>query len=134
MTIANQPRYNLHPYNEWVAREGIPVAKGLSLNLFEVPTGDWPRYGSKGAIAQCPGGGDSCNMFVLEIAAGGSTLPQQHLYEEIYFVLEGRGSTQLEFPDGAKRSFEWGERSLFAIPLNAKHRHFNGSGQKRGLM
>ena len=50
------------------------------------------------------------------------------------YVLEGSGSTQLEFPDGAKRSFEWGPRSMFAIPLNAKYRHFNGSGQKRALM
>ena len=43
-------------------------------------------------------------------------------------------STQLEFADGTKRSFEWGPRSMFAIPLNAKHRHFNGSGRKRALM
>jgi len=134
MTATNQARYNLHPYNEWVAREGIPVSKGLSLNLFEVPTGDWPRFGAKGAIAQFPGGGDTCNMFVLEIAAGGSTVPQQHLYEEIYFVLEGRGSTQLEFADGAKRSFEWGPRSFFGIPLNAKYRHFNASGTQRALL
>ena len=73
-------------------------------------------------------------MFVLEIPAGGSTLPQQHLYEEIYFVLEGRGSTQLEFADGRKRSFEWGPRSFFAIPLNAKYRHFNASGTQRALL
>jgi mannose-6-phosphate isomerase-like protein (cupin superfamily) len=134
MTTANQARYNLHPYNEWVEREGIPVTEGVSLNLFEVPTGDWPRYGAKGAVTRFPGGGDACSMFVLEIAAGGSTLPQQHLYEEIYFVLEGRGSTQLEFADGAKRSFEWGPRSFFGIPLNAKYRHFNASGTKRALL
>ena len=43
-------------------------------------------------------------------------------------------STQLEFADGRKRSFEWGPRSFFAIPLNAKHRHFNGSGSQRALL
>ncbi len=135
MTIsAGKPRYGLHPYNEWVEREGIPVAEGMSLDLFEVPTGDWPRYGAKGAIAKFPGGGDQCNMFVFEIPAGGSTNPVQHLYEEIYFVLEGRGSTQLEFADGTKRSFEWGPRSFFAIPLNARYRHFNGSGTQRALL
>jgi hypothetical protein len=73
-------------------------------------------------------------MFVLEIPPGGSTIPQRHIYEEIYFVLEGRGSTQLEFADGTKRSFEWGPRSLFGIPLNAKHRHFNASGSERALL
>jgi len=67
-------------------------------------------------------------MFVLEIPPGESTNAATHLYEDVYYVLEGSGSTQLEFPDGSRRSFEWGARSLFAIPLNAKHRHFNASG------
>jgi hypothetical protein len=49
-------------------------------------------------------------------------------------VLECTGSTQVEFEDGTKRSFEWGPKSLFAIPLNAKHRHFNGSGRERALL
>lgn len=126
--------YGLDPYLEWVEREGIPVSRGISLDLFEVPTGDWPRYGAKGAIAHFEGSGDFLNMFVVEIGAGSSTLPQQHLFEEIYYVLEGRGSTQLEFPDGTKRSFEWGPRAFFAIPLNAKHRHFNASGLQRALL
>ena len=67
-------------------------------------TADWPRYGVKGAAAHLRGRGDFCNMFVLELPAGSSTLPQRHLYEEIYYVLEGRGSTQLEFVDGRRRS------------------------------
>jgi mannose-6-phosphate isomerase-like protein (cupin superfamily) len=130
----NQPRYGLDPYKEWASREGIPIAYGIALDLFEVPLGDWPRVGARGAIAHFPGSGDFCNMFVLELAAGASTLPQQHLYEEIFLVLEGRGSTQIEFSDGRKRSFEWGPRSFFAIPLNARYRHFNGSGRERALL
>src|SRR5919106_1175997 len=48
--------------------------------------------------------------------------------------LKGRGSTQIGFDDGQKRGFEWGPKSLFSIPLNAKHRHFNGSGSERALL
>jgi mannose-6-phosphate isomerase-like protein (cupin superfamily) len=73
-------------------------------------------------------------MFLFDIPPGGSITPQRHLYEEVCYVLEGSGSTQLEFADGSKRSFEWGPKSLFAIPLNAKHRHFNGSGRERALI
>jgi mannose-6-phosphate isomerase-like protein (cupin superfamily) len=134
MQATSQPRYGLDPYQEWVEKEGIPVTEGLALDLFQVQTGDWPRFGAKGAITHFRGRGDFCSMFVLELKAGGSTLPQQHLFEEIYFVLDGRGSTQLEFADGRKRSFEWGPRSFFAIPLNAKYRHFNGSGSQRALL
>jgi hypothetical protein len=32
------------------------------------------------------------------------------------YVLESTGSTQLEFTDGTRRSFEWGSRSMFAMP------------------
>ena len=127
-------RYGIDSYADWLAGEGIPVHQGTALNLFELTTADWPRFGCKGAFTKFTGGGDFCSMFVLDIPAGGSTSPQQHLAEEIYFVLEGRGSTQIELMDGSKRSFEWGPRSFFAIPLNAKHRHFNGSGTQRALM
>jgi hypothetical protein len=50
------------------------------------------------------------------------------------YVLEGQGSTQITLPNGETRSFEWGATSLFAIPLNATYRHYNGSGQKRALL
>jgi mannose-6-phosphate isomerase-like protein (cupin superfamily) len=128
------PRYWINSYLEFIEKEGLRVAYGTSLDLFEVETADWPRLGAKASAAHFKGSGDYCNMFVVELPAGGATLPQQHLYEEIYYVLEGRGSTQLEFSGGRKRSFEWGPHSFFAIPLNAKYRHFNGSGTQRALM
>lgn len=131
---AEAPRYGLDPYADWVAREGIPIAEGTALDLFKVETADWARIGAKGAITRFTGSGDWVSMFVIELKPGGSTTPQRHLYEEIYFVLEGRGSTQFESPGGKKRSFEWGRGSFFAIPLNAKYRHFNASGTQRALL
>ena len=97
---STNPRFGINSYLEWVEREGLRVAHGLSLDLFEVETADWPRLGAKASAAHFDGSGDYCNMIVIDIPAGGSTLPQQHLYEEAYYVLEGRGSTELEFADG----------------------------------
>ena len=125
-------RYGIDPYLDWVKAEGVPVHEDqLSLNMLRVDVGDWPRFGVKGAIAHFIGRGDFCSMFCYELPAGRSTNPVRHMYEEICIVLEGRGSTQLELTDGTRRSFEWGPRSFFAIPLNAKFRHFNGSGTER---
>lgn len=126
-------RYGIDPYLEWVKREGIPVTIGYATDLFAVELAIWPRYGVKGAAVHLKGRGDFANMFVIELPPGGSTTPQRHLYEDVYYVLEGHGSTQIELPDGTTRSFEWNERSLFAIPLNVKHRHFNSSN-KRALL
>jgi quercetin dioxygenase-like cupin family protein len=122
-------RYGVDSYLQWVEREGLPVTSGYACDLFKVEVKDWPRYGCKGGAAHLNGRGDFCNIFVFEIAPGKSTVPQKHLYEEVVYVLEGRGSTQMEFADGSKRSFEWGPKAMFAIPLNAKYRHFNGSGK-----
>ena len=127
-------RYGIDPYLDWVAKEGINVTEHYGIDLFSVETNMWPRFGVKGAAVHLIGRGDFTNMFLLDIPPGGSTTPQRHLYEDVYYVLEGTGSTQVEFEDGTKRSFEWGPKSLFAIPLNAKHRHFNGSGRERALL
>ncbi len=126
--------YNIDSYLDWVAKEGIPVAEDYGIDLFKVETRMWPRYGVKGAAVHLKGRGDLANMFLLDIPPGGSTAPAKHIYEDVYYCLEGNGSTQLELADGTKRSFEWGPRSMFAIPLNAKHRHFNGSGRERALL
>ncbi|HYK98134.1 MAG TPA: hypothetical protein VEU77_07045 [Candidatus Acidoferrales bacterium] len=66
---------------------------------------------------------------MCEIAPGGRTAPQRHLYEAVVYVLAGRGSTTIDAPEGP-RTFEWRESSLFALPLNAGYQHFNGSGSK----
>ena len=134
MTNRAPALYGIDAYLDWVSNEGIPVIEDYGIDLFKVETALWPRYGVKGAAVHLKGRGDFANMFLFDIPPGAATTPQRHLYEEVVYVLEGTGSTQLEFGDGRKRSFEWGSKSLFAIPLNAKYRHFNGSGRDRALL
>ena len=134
MTNQAPALYGIDAYLDWVSKEGIPVTEDYGIDLFKVETALWPRYGVKGAAVHLKGRGDFANMFLFDLPPGMATTPQRHLYEEVVYVLQGSGSTQLEFGDGRKRSFEWGPKSMFAIPLNAKHRHFNGSGRERALI
>ena len=135
MDAQDRSRYGIDPYLDWVNAEGMPVVEGgYGIDLFAVETGPWARFGTNGAAVHLKGRGDFCNMFVFELAPGGSTNPAHHLYEDIYYVLEGHGSTQVELPDGSKRSFEWGPHSMFTIPLNMSYRHFNADGRQRALL
>jgi mannose-6-phosphate isomerase-like protein (cupin superfamily) len=127
-------RLGLNPYNDWVAREGLIVHEGIACDLLTAETKHWPRLGVNGAAVHLRGRGDFCNLFLIDIPPGASTEPQHHLYEEVMYVVEGRGSCELEFADGRKHSFEWQPTSMFAIPLNATYRLHNGDGKNRAII
>src|SRR5258708_29276424 len=86
-------RIGVVAYQEWVEAEGVPGHEGMALNLLRLDTADWPRFGVNGAAVHFLGRGDFCSMFLYDIGAGRASLPVRHLYEAIYFVLDGRGST-----------------------------------------
>lgn len=128
MNDATKLNLNRDPYLEWVEQEDLPVVEGFGVDLFAVEPKPWARYEVSGAAVHLKGRGDFISMFLLEMAPGKATAPQRHLYEEVIYVLAGRGSTSIVASDGRRHSFEWGPGSLFAIPLNTEYRHFNGSG------
>jgi uncharacterized RmlC-like cupin family protein len=74
--------------------------------------------------------GDFMANYVIEVEAGRKTSPVKHLYEAFFYVLAGYGSTTVWLPDGRTRTFEWGPKALFAIPLNCSYQIFNGSGRE----
>ncbi|HKC18879.1 MAG TPA: cupin domain-containing protein [Candidatus Dormibacteraeota bacterium] len=111
----------------------MPIHEGFGLDLLRVEASPWPRLGCSGALILLEGRGDFVDCQLLELAPGGQCDPQRHLYEEVVYVLEGRGSTTVEGP-ARKDSFEWGTGSLFALPPNVSYRHFNTSGQQRARL
>ncbi len=124
----------LDPYLTWAEGEGVPIHEDFGVDLLAAETAPWARFGCDGAIINLKGRGDYCTVFLFDIAPGGQSAPLRHLYEDVYYVLSGHGSTQVETSDGTTHSFEWGPKSMFAIPLNAPHRIFNGSGTEPALV
>ena len=131
VTDIPHPKMLLDPYGTWAMNEGVPITEDFGVDLLNVPTAPWPRFGIDGAIVHLKGRGDFVSMFVLDLAPGAKSAPQQHLFEEVVYVLSGHGNTTIETSDGRKHSFEWGPKSLFALPLNARYQHFNSSGRER---
>jgi gentisate 1,2-dioxygenase len=121
-------RWRIDGYQEWLAKEDVPVASGLAVDLMTLETSLWPRVGVPASFVHLTARGNYCDLQLLKIPAGGRTEPQRHLYEDVVYVLSGKGSTVLEDGEGNTRSFEWGRGSLFAIPLNMRYYHLNASG------
>lgn len=115
------------PYEAWVSRQGVPVVRGYGVSdLRDQELAHWERLGCSAYFILLDGMEGITGMYVAEIPAGGTTNLKHQLYEEVIYIMEGHGSTTLQAPDGATRQFEWGEGSLFAIPLNTPHRLFAG--------
>ena len=128
------PKMLLDPYAAWAAREGVPITEDFGVDLLAVPTAPWPRFAVDGGIVHLKGRGDFVSVFVLDLAPGASSAPQKHMFEEVVYVLAGHGSTAIETSDGRRHNFEWGPKSLFALPLNARYQHFNASGRERARL
>lgn len=118
----------IRPYLNWAAEQKIPTVEDFAVDLLTVETAEWDRLGAPAAFVHLKGRGDWANVVVVELPPGQSTEPQRHLYEEVVYVLSGHGTTTIEGLDGHQHVFEWGPRSLFALPLNGRYRHFNVSG------
>lgn len=119
------------PYERWVKGEGLDIISAHYVpNLRTVELKPWARREAAGVFINHEASRTSNDCYVCEIPAGKSLPPQRQLFEEMILVLSGNGSTQVWNDAGKRVTFEWSEGALFAIPLNAWHRHFNGSGNK----
>lgn len=118
-------------YAMWRDGHGIPVVTGFHVDdLREVEVQPWDWKGGRGAFLDLEGTEETNDSYILELAPGGQSLPMRHVYEELVYIIEGRGSTTVWQEGGRKIQFEWNEGSLFAIPLNAHYRHSNASGSR----
>jgi len=117
------------PYTRWVKAEGLDIISSIYVpDLHTVELKPWARRGGRGVFLNHDASRTSNDCYVCEIPPGKELAPQHQLYEEMIYILDGRGSTTVWNEAGAKIAFEWKAGAIFAIPLNAWHQHFNGSG------
>ncbi len=119
------------PYTRWVRAEGLDIIAAHYIpDLHTVELKPWARRGGRGVYINHEASRTSNDCYVCEIPPGGKLAPQRQLFEEMIYVIDGRGSTAVWNDAGQKLTFEWQKGSMFAIPLNAWHQHFNGQGKE----
>jgi len=130
MAIANAlgATYQVDSYLNFVKSENIPIYEVYAVDTLTVDLEPWERVGGLGAYVHLAGRSDYLSCYVSEIPAGGHLNVERHAFDKLIYVVKGRGATTIELGNGKKHTFEWGPGSLFGIPMNAQHQHFNGSG------
>src|SRR5579863_2870749 len=124
------------PYDLFMEAEDIPVYRDIGVSKVQnLPLQPWQRMGGRGSFIQLFGTEGKWGCYVVEVPARGALNAEQHLYEEIFYVVEGRGSTEVWHEGDKKRHmFEWQQGSLFSIPLNAMHRIVNATSSPALLL
>ncbi len=118
-------------YKAWVRGEGLDIISGHYIpNLHTVKLKPWARRGGNGIYINHEASNYSNDCYICEIPAGKQLEPQRQLFEELVYILDGRGSTSVWNDAGKRVDFEWKAGALFAIPMNTWHQHFNVSGKE----
>ena len=118
------------PYARWVKSEGLEILSAMyQPDLHTIELKPWPRRGGRGVFLNHDASRTTNDAYVCEIPPGKQLAPQRQLFEEMIYILDGRGSTAVWNDAGARVSFEWKAGAIFAIPLNTNHQHFNASGK-----
>lgn len=118
-------------YERFLEQEELPVIRGFHVEDFDqIDLAPWKRKGGKGAYVCLEGTGGTNDAYVAEIPPGGSLNAEKYMFEELIYVLSGRGATTIWNEGGPRQTFEWQAGSLFSPPLNVWRQHFNGSGDQ----
>jgi len=123
------------PYDHFIEAQGIAIHRDIGVHkVQDLPLAPWPRMGGRGIAIQLLGTEGMYGLYVVEVPGAGALNVERHLYEEVFYVVEGRGTTEVWHEKSQKLTFEWGPGSLFAIPLNAFHKIVNATSSPALLL
>ena len=98
-------------YKQWIEREGIPLVESFFVeNIATVSLEPWKRMGGLGVRLCLEGTGKTNDAYICEIPAGQALEPEKHMYEELIYVISGRGATTIWNEGEAKRTFRLAHR------------------------
>jgi mannose-6-phosphate isomerase-like protein (cupin superfamily) len=127
------------PFETWVQAEGLKVITTHTVpDILTAELEPWKRTGCLGALLDMTHdpsekamiNNQGTTRYIVEIPPGGTFKAEKHMYEEIFYVVKGRGATVVWNEGTPKLTFEWEEDAVFAIPLNTWHEIHNGSGSE----
>ena len=133
-TTRNVPWYKdaVSAYDRWVEAQGVPIHEGYHVpDLRTLELGPWPDRGCSAAFLKLAGQEGVSEVRVSEIAPGQTVAPLKFGFDELVYVVDGRGlATVWKETGGPSTTFEWQTHSMFLIPRHHPHQISNAQGQR----
>lgn len=117
------------PYEDHMVDQGIPINRGIGVtDARDVEVKPWGRLGVDGAFFAMEGASNNLEVAVIHVHPGPGSTPDRHIFEKVYYVVSGYGSTEVWGAEGEPVSrFEWKEGTFFSVPRNNWHRLVSAS-------
>src|SRR5689334_10088912 len=120
------PRRLKFTHDVWMDSLGLPVHQGYYIpDLKAVELGRWEERGCGAAFIQLEGQQGITETRVSEVPAREVLPPVRLAFDEVVYVVQGRGATTVWRAGGEKKSFEWSENSMFLLPRHHFHQFSN---------
>src|SRR5579862_5460631 len=104
-------------HDHWMDSLGLPLYVGYYIeDLRELQLGRWEERGCDAAFIQLEGSQGITETRVSEVPARGVLPPVRLAFDEVVYVVQGRGATSIWRSGGERKSFEWSENSMFLLP------------------
>jgi oxalate decarboxylase/phosphoglucose isomerase-like protein (cupin superfamily) len=122
-------------HDHWMDSLGLPLYTGFYIeDLRELRLGRWQARGCDAAFVQLEGTQGITETRVTEVPARGVLPPVRLAFDEVVYVVQGRGATTVWRSEGDKKSFEWSENSMFLLPRHHFHQFSNTSGSQQARL
>ena len=129
--IDTDARARLLPYDQWVESLDVPVHRGYFVeDVRNLDVAPWPEMGCNAAFIQLAGMEGVADARIVEIEPGGETKPVRFALDEVFYVADGIGLATVWTEGAAKKTFEFGPRSLFVVPRGAVRQFANARGDR----
>jgi oxalate decarboxylase/phosphoglucose isomerase-like protein (cupin superfamily) len=120
-----------YTHDHWMDSLGLPLHLGYYIeDLREIELGRWEERGCDAAFIQLEGQQGITETRVTEVPARGVLPPVRLAFDEVVYVVEGRGATTVWRSGAPRKSFEWSENSMFLLPRHHFHELGNTSGSR----
>jgi mannose-6-phosphate isomerase-like protein (cupin superfamily) len=115
-------------------RQFLMVGGVIARGIATFPLAPRPKRNARAAAFDGLGGNTTLGIHLSEVAPGGEKKGHRHLDEATFYIVAGRGWTELRQSDDLPdQRVDWEAGDVVVIPSNAWHKHYNADAERPAL-